>query len=115
MSQAPEVRRMTTTEGGQNGKNVFVDCKGELNSGELMTGSLTIPAVSGLTISNEAVSNASFLINEGEPDERTVPAGEGVQFNVKSTTAGTYTITGWANTDSTPSQTVDFIVKLKVE
>ena len=109
MGQSPEVRTMTVLEGGQNGKNVSIDCKGELDEGEALTGAVTIPAVTGLTFSNAAVNTSTLTING-----RSVPAGEALTFNVKGTTAATYTITAWANTTATPSQTVDAKIKLKI-
>lgn len=101
---------MTTTEGGADGRNISIDCQDALDDGELLTGTLTVPEVSGLTFASKAVNTSTLTING-----RSAVAGEAMQFNVKGTTTGRYTIKAYASTDATPAQTIEATIILVVE
>ncbi len=92
-------------------RNVAVSFAGKLDVGELLTGTPTIiDAATVLTLSNKAVSTAELTINGA-----TVPIGEALQFKVSGGVDGTtYSIELKCATDSTPAQTVETFVSLKV-
>lgn len=93
-------------------RNVAIDCRGELDGSEELTGTpiITPSPASGLTLSNKAVSVAELEIN-GVP----VPIGQALQFRAVAVTEGTYTVTLECTTDSTPAQTIkgDIIIRVK--
>lgn len=104
---APDIHSKSANET----RLISIDMSGKLESGELMTGAVTIPPVSGLTISNEAVNTSTLTING-----LSVIAGKAIQFLVAGGTAGTgYTITGTVATDSSPAQTLEFEIILEVD
>ena len=81
--------------------NGSISYVGKLDEGELLTGTPTIDAVTGLTFSNIAVNIIELQING-----KTVPIGMAVQFKVTGGVAGvTYTIPVSCGTNSTPAQT----------
>jgi len=103
---APQIQTKKVSEV----RNAAVSFSGKLDSGELLTGTPTIPDVAGITISNKAVSTAILEING-----ISVPAAEAVQFSVSGGVAGTtYEISINSATDATPPQTLYGKVKLKV-
>jgi hypothetical protein len=92
--------------------NVAVNFQGDLDSGELLTGTPTVVEIttSDLTLANKAVNTAALTILGVS-----VAIGEAVQFNVVGGTADTtYSIRCTATTDATPAQTRIVIVKLLV-
>lgn len=91
---------------------VSVDFSEKLDSGELLTGSVTTSInPTGPTISNQAVSTGSLTINGA-----TVITGQAVQFKITGVTAGEqYVVTMTVATNSTPAQTVDGAVIIKVD
>lgn len=104
--KAPEIHSKSANES----RLISIDCSGKLDSGELMTGSVTVPAVSGITITNEAVNTSTLTINGVS-----VIAGKAIQMLVSSGTAGnTYTIAATVATDSTPAQTLEIKLDLEV-
>ena len=98
-------------------RNVSVDMRGALDSGELLSGTPTITEVSttDLTLASKAVSVAPLTING-----QTVPTGQAVQFKVSGgtipsgKTSKTYAIKVQCATDSSPAQTVIRCIRLKV-
>ncbi len=86
-------------------RNIAFSFSGELDSGELLTGTPTITedTTSDLTISNKVISTTSLEINN-----ITVPAGEAVQCAVTGFVAANfpYTLNISVVTDSTPAQTL---------
>lgn len=86
-------------------RNVAFSFSGELDSGELLTGTPTITedTTSDLTIANKAVSTAALTIND-----ITVPIGEAVQCNVLGFDAANfpYTLNISVGTDASPAQTL---------
>ena len=91
---------------------VSVSLTGQLDSGELLTGTPTIVEVTttDLTLSNKAVSTAELTISG-----RTVAIGQAVQFKVVGGTAGTkYTIRITVATDSSPAQSLELDLTLEV-
>lgn len=106
MSKAKEIRYKTV--GGTH--NASIDCRGWLDSGELLTGTPLIPDVTGITISSKSVSTEELEIN-GE----TIPIGMAIQYSVSGGTANTtYNISMTCSTDSTPAQIRGGTVVLKV-
>lgn len=105
---APQVRELNTAEIA----NVAVDCSGFLDSGETITGAVTVAEVSTsqLTITGAQTNGSSIVI-----DGVTVGAGLGVQFTVNTTgsAAGTYRILVTVVTSA--SQTRKGFVTLVVE
>ena len=105
---APQVRELNTAEVA----NVAVDCSGFLDSGETITGAVTVTEVttSELTITGAQTNGSSI-----EVDGSTVTAGLGVQFTVNTTgsAAGTYKILITVVTSAT--QTRKGFVTLVVE
>ena len=91
-------------------RNVAIDLKSELDSGELLTGAPTITeqVTTDLTLSNKSVNTAQITVND-----RTVAIGEAVQFSVTGQNDGTdYAILISVGTDSTPAQTIEVIARL---
>jgi hypothetical protein len=84
-------------------RNVAVDCRGQLDTNEVITGTPTVEvSPEGPTIDNVKVSTAALTILGAS-----VPAGEAVQFRVSGLTAGTrYQFTITASTNSSPAQTL---------
>lgn len=104
---APETYEIATGET----RNVAIDFRGKLDSGELLTGTPTIVEVTttDLTLSSKAVSTTALTIN-GE----TVAIGEAVTFKVAGALDGkNYRILISASTTSTPAQTVQATVRLR--
>lgn len=84
---------------------------GLLDSGESLTGNVTITSSSAdLTTSNATVNTGNLAING-----RTVPAGQGVQWSMTSSVAGSYTLTVNVSTDATPVQVFNEPVTVVVE
>jgi len=71
-------------------RNVTVDYRGKLDSGELLTGTPTVSATpAGLTLSSPQINTATLTVNE-----ESVAAGQAVQFKASGGAVGTrYTIT----------------------
>ena len=93
-------------------RNVAVDMRGKLDSGELLSGAPTIDeeVTSDLTFANASVNTAVLRING-----RNVPVGQAVQFRVSGGVAGTkYSIRVTVSTDATPSQNLIENLPLKV-
>lgn len=91
-------------------RNVAVSFKGKLDVGELLTGTPTVPAVSGLTFSNEAVNTSALTVNG-----KSVAVGEAAQWKVTGGTAGTkYNVIVFASTDATPAQVLYVTVEIEV-
>lgn len=82
-------------------RNVSVDLRGKLDTGELLTGTPVVTAwPSGLTLANKAVNSETLTI-----DGATCVAGQAVQFSVAGGSAGTdYLIVVACGTTSTPAQ-----------
>lgn len=92
--------------------NIAIDVTGELDSGELATGTPTIVEVttSDLTIDNKGVSTTALTILG-----TSVAIGEALQCRVAGGTAGTsYTIRCTFTTDATSAQTRMVDIKLTV-
>lgn len=91
--------------------NVEVDFSGLLETGESLTGAITLTDASGdLTIDNETISAGTLTING-----RSVAAGQAILFRVGGGTAGTsYTIGVRCATNSSPAQTREGFVRLNV-
>ena len=83
--------------------NAGVDFRGQLSSGELLTGTPTVTvSPSGPTISNVQRNSTAQTIND-----ESVPVDQAVLFTIAGGTAGVeYTFTATCSTDSTPSQTL---------
>lgn len=80
--------------------NLAIDCSEGLDSGESLTGTVTVTA-SGITVDNETVTSVSKVING-----KTVDAGKAITCRVSGGTAGTrYEIKFSCATDSSPAQT----------
>lgn len=94
--------------------NVAVSFAGQLDSGEVLTGTPTITEVTStdLTISNKAVNSAAITVNG-----TSVAIGGAVQCKVLGQLLATreYTLKIVAVTDSTPAQTLNRYVKFRVE
>lgn len=108
MSTAPQ--RHTKTAGEV--RNIAVDLRGKLDSGELLTGTPTIVEVTtaDLTLSNKVVNTAAIIVNN-----LAVPIGQAVQFKVTGGVAGTaYTLRITVTTTATPAQTLIENLQLKV-
>lgn len=101
MSTAPQ--RQPASVGST--RNVAVSFSGQLDDGELLTGTPTITegTTTDLTINNKAVSSAALTING-----ITVPIGEAVQCSVSGFVSANYpyTINISVTTDATPAQTL---------
>lgn len=88
-------------------RNFAVSFAGELDSGEVLTGTPTVEeeTTTDLTIANKAVNTSALTING-----KNVPIGEAVQFKVSgqqamgSAASGTYKIKITVSTDATPAQ-----------
>lgn len=94
---------------------VSINFTDHLDSGELLTGTPTVTeqTTSDLTLSNKAVSTATYV--EAKTNE-TVAIGMAVQFTVTASgTTGTYTIRVVVSTDSTPARTFERDLVLYVE
>lgn len=94
-------------------RNVAIDCRGLLDTGELLTGTPTIVEVTttDLTLSSKAVNGSSLTIN-GE----VCIAGQALTFRVAGGVAGSsYVIRATVGTTSTPAQTLVIAVRLTVE
>ena len=92
---------------------VGVSFIGELDSGELLTGTPTVAEVTttDLTLANKVVNTAELTL-----DGVTVAIGQAVQFSITGGTAGvTYQITCTCGTDATPAQTLIQTVTIVVE
>lgn len=88
-------------------RNVAVDCRDLLDSGETLTGTPTVSGT-GLTLSGATVNVAALTLQGA-----TVGIGQAVQFTVAGGTAGTrYLIRVTAS--SSGGQTLQFDVPLKV-
>lgn len=90
---------------------VAVDFGPWLDSGESLTGTPTVAEVgsSDLTLDNAAVSTGSLVINN-----KTVAAGNAIQFRVQGQQEGTtYTVKITASTDGTIARTKNFTVTLQ--
>lgn len=107
-STAPQIQTMSAAET----RLVSVDFSGKLDSGELLTGTVTTTvSPTGPTISNAAVNSTTLTIN-GE----SVAAGQAVQFKITGVTAATeYVVTLTVATDSTPAETLTGAVAIKVD
>lgn len=91
---------------------VSIDYQGQLDAGELLTGTPTVTEVTttDLTLANKVVNTAVLTI-KGE----SVAIGQAVQFSVTGGTASTtYDIKIAVSTDSTPTRTLNRRVKLKI-
>lgn len=100
MSQTPQRHKKTVSEV----RNVAVDMKGKLDTGELLTGTPTVveEVTTALTLSSKVVNTTQLVING-----RTVAIGEAVQFRVSGGLANqTYSIRVTVTTTSTPAQTL---------
>ena len=99
MSTAPQ--RQAASVGAT--RNIAVSFSGQLDSGELLTGTPTITedTTSDLTISNKVVSTAILEING-----ISVPIGEAVQCSVLGFVSANfpYTLNITVSTDATPAQ-----------
>lgn len=84
-------------------RNISVDCRGQLDEDEVITGTPTVEvSPEGPTVDNVKASTAALTIL-GE----SVPAGEAVQFRVSGLTAGVrYQFTITAETNASPAQTL---------
>jgi hypothetical protein len=85
-------------------RNVSIDMRGKLDSGESLTGTPTIleEETTDLSFSNSAVNTAIIRING-----RNVGIGQAVQFRVSGGVETTqYSIRVTVSTDSTPAQTL---------
>lgn len=85
-------------------RNVSIDLRGKLDSGELLTGSVTVTEVgsSDLSFANQAVNTEALTINGAS-----VAIGQAVQFKVSGVLVGSrYRVKVTVATDATPPQTL---------
>lgn len=99
---APEVHELAVGE-TRNGAYSF---KGELDSGELLTGTPLVidnDATGDLTITNKAVNTKALVIS----NDQNVLVGQAVQYSVSGHLVGKeYKLKITATTDATPAQTL---------
>ena len=108
MSTAPQIRFKNVSEI----RNVAVDMRGKLDSGELLTGAPVAAELvtTALTLSNVALNTVAFVVNGS-----TVGANQAVQFKVSGGLAGiSYTVRITAGTTANPAQTLIEHVTIKV-
>lgn len=107
MSTAPQIREKTAAEV----RNLSIDFRGSLDSGESLTGAVTLSVdPAGLTVDQGQVTAAAKVING-----QSVPAGQAVQCRASGGTAGeTYTITASVATDGAVPQTLNGLCRLRV-
>ena len=111
MSLAPQRNTKTVSEV----RNSAVSFSGKLDDGELLTGTPTVTEVNpsspqALTFVSVAVSTKILTIND-----IATPVGEAVQYSVSGGVAdAVYTILIACNTDSTPAQSLEGTVTLRV-
>lgn len=107
MSTAPQRQSMAQGET----RNIAVDFRGKLDSGELLTGTPTVEevATASLTLTSKAVNTVALTIL-GE----TVAIGQAAQFKVVAAAAGLYTVRLTCATNAVPAQTLVENIKLKV-
>lgn len=86
-------------------RNAAVSFSGELDAGELLTGT---PTITEDTTSDLVISNKSVSIEELKINGLSVPIGEAVQFTVSGFVSANfpYTIDISCDTDSSPEQTL---------
>lgn len=102
--KSQQVRTITTAEA----RNVSVDMRSFLDSGESLTGTPTVQGSDNLTIASAQVNTADRVVNG-----QTVSAGGAVQFTVSCSTPGTYPIEILVATDQ--SQTIEAELTLVVQ
>ena len=102
---APQSHLITTDET----RNIAIDCRGYLDTGELLSGTPTITEVTTtvLTLASKAVSTAELTINGA-----TVAIGEALQLSVAASAIGTYSVKFICSTDA--SQTVSGFITIIV-
>lgn len=102
---APQRHKITAGET----RNIAIDCRGKLDSGETMTGTPIITiSPSGPTLSNKAVNGSTITVNGAS-----CTAGQALQCKVTGCTANTeYTISASCGTTSSPAQTIQVICLL---
>lgn len=98
------------SKGASEVRNAAISFAGKLDSGELLSGSPTVSATTGITIAS-ADKNATTITIDGE----SVIANKAVTFRVSGGTAGSsYTITTTCATDASVPQTLICTVRLLV-
>jgi hypothetical protein len=99
VSTAPQIRSKTESEV----RNVAVDMRGKLDTGELLTGTPTVieEDTANLTITNQAINVLPIVIMG-----QTVPIAQAVQFKVSGGLVGRYSVRVTCDTDSVPAQTL---------
>lgn len=104
---APQIQQKTDAEV----RNIAVSFDKKLDSGELLTGTPTIVDLAAvLTLGSKIVNTAEITVNG-----KTTAIGKAVQFNASGGVAGTtYRILITVTTDSSPAQTLEGVVRLKV-
>jgi hypothetical protein len=96
------------------GENEFVSVNytDHLGTLEVLAEPLTVTPESGITVSDEAISTATYE-EDAYPDV-TVGIGKAVQFMATSAVAGTYTIRITVSTNSSPVRTIIRDIELVV-
>lgn len=99
---APQIGKLTVGAA----KTLAIDFSGQLESGELLTGTPTLVMCSPgspneITLSNVAVNTATLSINGSS-----VVAGKAVQALATGVTKGKYMLKATCGSDSTPAQTL---------
>ena len=104
---APQIRNKRVAEV----VNISYDCRGLLDTDELIVGAPTVLEVStsDLTLGTPSVNTADVVINKD-----TVPAGKAVSFSTSGGVAKTrYTLEISFSTDATPAQ--DRVASLRLD
>ena len=108
MSTAPQQQTAEASEV----RNVAVDMRGRLDSGELLTGTPVVTEIgsSDLTFSNKAVNTVAKVIRGA-----TVPIGQAVLFKITGFVAGAnYRLKISIGTDAVPAQTLIEFIRIRV-
>lgn len=98
------------SKGASEVRNAAISFVGKLDSDELLSGTPTVTATTGITIAS-ASRNSTTMTIDGE----SVLASQAVTFRVSGGTAGSsYTITATCATDASLPQTLYATVRLMV-
>ena len=98
------------SKGASEVRNAAISYVGKLDTDELLTGTPTVTATTGVTIASASRNSTTMTI-----DGASVLANQAVTFRVSGGTAGSsYTITSTCGTDATLAQTLIATVRLLV-
>lgn len=98
------------SKGASEVRNAAISFVGKLDNGELLSGSPTVTATTGITIASAAKNSTTVTI-----DGESVAANQAVTFRVSGGSAGSsYTITASCATDAALPQTLIATVRLNV-